>query len=90
MVISWTGNTNLDKIEIMSPLSTGTYNPIIDTTGASSPHTEIISTTLYSEDSGNSTIRLTFSSNNAMKGKYIYITFYDNEGNYPITVYVPQ
>jgi hypothetical protein len=90
MVISWTGNTNLDKIEIMSPLSTGTYYPIIDTTGASSPHTEIISTTLYSEDSGNSTIRLTFSSNNAMKGKYIYITFHDNEGNYPITVYVPQ
>jgi len=90
MVISWTGNTNLDKIEIMSPLSTGIYNPIIDTTGASSPHTEIISTTLYSDDFGNSTIRLTFSANNAMKKEYIDIIFYDNEGNYPIQVYVPQ
>jgi hypothetical protein len=91
MLISWTGNTDLDKIEIMSPSSSGIYDPSKDTNGVSSPYTyESINTTLYYAEPGLSTIRLTFHSNNAMKKENIYITFYDSEDNYPIQVYVPQ
>jgi len=91
MDISWTGSTDLDKIEIMSPSSSGTYEPTKETSGVSSPYTyENINTTLFYAEPGLSTIRLTFSANNAMKKQYINITFYDDEGSYPIQVYVPQ
>lgn len=91
MVISWLANTDLDRIEIMSPKREANYDIEINTNGASSPHPEDVDDfILTSEDPGLSTIRLTFSSNNAMKKEYIYITFYDNGYNYPITVYVPQ
>jgi len=92
MGISWTANALLDKIEIMSPSSSGTYVPIINTNSASSPHTETISTILYrSENDINSSIRLTFiSSNNIMREQTINVTFSDNEGDYPIQVYIPK
>jgi len=92
MLISWLADTDLDKIEIMSPKSSENYNPIKDTNGVSSPYDYLnINTTLYYADPGLSTIRLTFSGNNKMKNQNINITFYEDETHYyPIQVYVPQ
>jgi len=97
MLISWSETKALlDKIEIMSLSSSGTYFPIINTDSASSPHTETISTILYRSENDinnipdNSFILLTFiGTPNIMKHETIYVTFYDNENSYPITVYVP-
>jgi hypothetical protein len=96
MLISWAADAKLEKIEIMSPKSSsGTYQTTKVTNGVigvSSPYTYgSINTTLYYAEPGLSTIRLTFlSKNNVMRYETIYVTFYDNEKNYPITVYVPK
>jgi hypothetical protein len=92
MLISWLADTDLDKIEIMSPKSSGNYEPFKNTVGVSSPYTyENINTILSYVEPGLSTIRLTFSGNNKMKNQNIDITFYEDETHYyPIQVYVPQ
>jgi hypothetical protein len=86
MKVEWDYSpSKLRKIEIKSPYTADIYDPIIDTGNATSPHIEDnINTNLLP---GESTIRLTFSTN--MEGKYLKVTFNTSFGDY-IKEYIIQ
>jgi len=79
MLIEWGYDpSKLNKIEIKSPYTAVAYNPIIDTGSAKTPYTKNdINANLLP---GESTIRLTFSTN--MIGKNLKVTFNTNFGAY--------
>ncbi len=83
MKVEWDYDpSKLRKIEIKSPYNADDYDPIIDTGNSTSPHIEDnINANLLP---GESTIRLTFSTN--MEGKSLSVTFYTNFGAYEYTV----
>ncbi len=86
MKVEWDYSpSKLRKIEVKSPYTADIYDPIIDTGNATSPHIEDnINTNLLP---GESTIRLTFSTN--MEGKYLKVTFNTSFGDY-IKEYIIQ
>jgi len=87
MDIAWGYDpSKLTKIEIKSPYTAPDYDPILDTGSVKTPYTENdINANLLP---GESTIRLTFSTN--MEGQSLFVTFDTNFGEYeysePITV----
>jgi prepilin-type N-terminal cleavage/methylation domain-containing protein len=83
MKVEWGSSpSKLKKIEIKSPSTDDSYDPIIDVGNVSSPYTKVnINTNLLP---GESTIRLTFSKD--MLNISVTLTFYTDHGEYIVPI----